>query len=280
MVALRSAEALGVDALPAPAAEVVLTGHATLEVLPGHATLEVLPAPVAVESTGRLDLASAARVDQLPDRFIEIIPWEFRRTRNLQLALKRAIDIVGASVGLVLLSPILAITAFAVYLSDGLPVLFRQPRVGFRGRPFTIVKFRTMGHDAEERYAELAALSDTRGAAFKMTNDPRITRIGRILRKTSIDELPQLWNVLRGEMSLVGPRPAPPREVILYEAWHLQRLTVKPGITGAWQISARLDDDFDRRAALDIEYVEGWSLLLDLRILVGTIPALIRQPGR
>jgi lipopolysaccharide/colanic/teichoic acid biosynthesis glycosyltransferase len=137
-----------------------------------------------------------------------------------------------------------------------------------------------MGHDAEERYAELAALSDTRGAAFKMTNDPRITRIGRILRKTSIDELPQLWNVLRGEMSLVGPRPAPPREVILYEAWHLQRLTVKPGITGAWQISARLDDDFDRRAALDIEYVEGWSLLLDLRILVGTIPALIRQPGR
>jgi len=262
MVALRSAEALGVDALPSSPA------------------LEVLPATVAVDSTGRLDLASVARVDQLPDRFIEVIPWEFRRTRKLQLALKRAIDVVGAVVGLVLLSPVLAIAAVAVYLTDGSPILFRQPRVGFRGRPFTIVKFRSMCHDAEERYAELAALSDTRGAAFKMTNDPRITRIGRILRKTSIDELPQLWNVLRGDMSLVGPRPAPPREVILYEAWHLQRLTVKPGITGAWQISARLDDDFDRRAVLDIEYVERWSLLLDLRILVGTIPALIRQPGR
>lgn len=280
MVALRSAEALGVDALPAPAAVEVLPGHAALEVLPGHGNLEAIAAPIAVGSTARLDLASAARVEQLPDRFIEVIPWEFRRTRKLQLALKRAIDVVGAAAGLVLLSPILVITAVAVYLTDGSPVLFRQPRVGFRGRPFTIVKFRTMCHDAEARYAELAALSDTRGAAFKMTNDPRITRIGRILRKTSIDELPQLWNVLRGEMSLVGPRPAPPREVILYEAWHLQRLTVKPGITGAWQISARLDDDFDRRAALDIEYVEAWSLLLDLRILIGTIPALIRQPGR
>jgi lipopolysaccharide/colanic/teichoic acid biosynthesis glycosyltransferase len=271
MVAFRAAEPLDVEVLPAPT---------VVQVLPAHSAADLAPAKTALTPARSAGLADTARIEQLPERFIEIIPFRFRRERPLERGLKRAIDVVGASVGLVLLSPLLLVTALALRIVGGPPVLFRQPRVGLGGRPFTIVKFRTMSHDAEERYAELAALSDTRGAAFKMTNDPRITRLGRILRKTSIDELPQLWNVLRGEMSLVGPRPAPPREVVLYEAWHLQRLTVKPGITGAWQISARLDDDFDRRAALDVDYVERWSLMLDIRILLATIPALIRQPGR
>jgi lipopolysaccharide/colanic/teichoic acid biosynthesis glycosyltransferase len=225
-------------------------------------------------------LADAATIDELPADFIPIIPLDFHPASRLQLGLKRVLDLVGAGVGLVVLSPILLVATLAILVSDGGPVLFRQARVGRGGRSFTIVKFRTMIRDAEERYAELAQHSDTRGAAFKMTNDPRITRLGRILRKTSVDELPQLWNVLRGEMSLVGPRPAPAREVVLYEAWHLQRLKMKPGLTGAWQISARMDDDFDRRAAIDVDYVNRWSVLLDVKIILATIPALIRQPGR
>jgi lipopolysaccharide/colanic/teichoic acid biosynthesis glycosyltransferase len=225
-------------------------------------------------------LADAAAIDELPADFIPIIPLDFHPASRLQLGLKRVLDLVGAAIGLVVLSPILLVAVLAILATDGRPVLFRQARVGRGGRSFTIVKFRTMIRDAEERYAELAQHSDTRGAAFKMTNDPRITRLGRILRKTSVDELPQLWNVLRGEMSLVGPRPAPAREVVLYEPWHLQRLKMKPGLTGAWQISARMDDDFDRRAAIDVDYVTSWSVLLDVKIILATIPALIRQPGR
>ncbi len=134
--------------------------------------------------------------------------------------------------------------------------------------------------DAEVRYAELEGLSDTKGPAFKMTDDPRITRVGRLLRRTSIDELPQLWNVLLGEMSIVGPRPAPPREVAGYDVWHRRRLSMKPGITGLWQVEARFDEQFDRRATIDLAYIDRWSLWLDLRIIARTIPALVTQPGR
>ena len=189
---------------------------------------------------------------------------------------KRAMDMAMAAIGLVALSPVFGIIAAVMIASEGRPVLFRQVRVGLQGRPFTIVKFRTMVTDAEERYAEVVALSDTQGAAFKMTNDPRITRLGSFLRKTSIDELPQLWNVLRGEMSVVGPRPAPPREVAEYDIWHRRRLSMKPGITGLWQVEARLDEDFDRRAALDLRYIDGWSVWLDMKIIARTIPAMLQ----
>jgi lipopolysaccharide/colanic/teichoic acid biosynthesis glycosyltransferase len=165
-------------------------------------------------------------------------------------------------------------------MAEGRPVVFRQIRVGLHGRPFSIVKFRTMTPDAEARYEELAALSETRGAAFKMTNDPRITRIGRVLRKSSIDELPQLWNVLLGDMSIVGPRPAPPREVAAYDVWHRRRLSMKPGITGLWQVEARLDEEFDERARLDLTYIDRWSIWLDIKIIARTIPALVANPGR
>jgi exopolysaccharide biosynthesis polyprenyl glycosylphosphotransferase len=189
---------------------------------------------------------------------------------------KRAMDMAMAVIGLLALSPLFAIVAAVMVASEGRPVIFRQVRVGLQGRPFTIVKFRTMVTDAEDRYAEVVALSDTQGAAFKMTNDPRITRLGAFLRKTSIDELPQLWNVLRGEMSIVGPRPAPPREVAEYDIWHRRRLSMKPGITGLWQVEARLDEDFDRRAALDLRYIDGWSVWLDMKIIARTIPAMLQ----
>ena len=171
-------------------------------------------------------------------------------------------------------------TALAIRQRDGPPVLFRQTRVGLSGRPFTIYKFRTMDPDAEERYDEVAALSDTKGAAFKMLDDPRITPTGAFLRRTSLDEVPQLWNVLKGDMSLIGPRPAPPREVEGYDIWHRRRLSMKPGITGLWQVGSRLDAHFDDRAHLDLAYIDRWSLLLDLKILLKTVPAVLGRTGK
>ena len=194
-------------------------------------------------------------------------------------ALKRAFDVVAAVAALVVLSPLIAAIALVSRVSQGPGVIFRQTRVGLHGRPFTIYKFRTMDPDAESRYAELASLSDTRGAAFKLADDPRITPVGRWLRRYSLDELPQFVNVVKGEMSIVGPRPAPPREVEEYDIWHRRRLSMKPGVTGLWQITSRLDEDFDQRAELDLDYIDRWSLRLDLAIVLKTVPALLRKPG-
>jgi exopolysaccharide biosynthesis polyprenyl glycosylphosphotransferase len=200
--------------------------------------------------------------------------------RDFELALKRIIDIVGAAVGLIVLSPILIATAIAIRLRDGSPVLFRQVRVGRHGRPFTIYKFRTMRPDAEEQFSQVAASSDTKGAAFKMRDDPRVTPLGRFLRSASLDELPQLINVLKGDMSLVGPRPAPPREVDQYDMWHRRRLSMRPGMTGLWQVTARMDDHFDDRAQLDLKYIDGWTFWTDVSILARTVPALLMARGR
>jgi exopolysaccharide biosynthesis polyprenyl glycosylphosphotransferase len=200
--------------------------------------------------------------------------------RDLELAGKRLLDIIGATVGLIVLSPLLLMTALLIRLREGSPVLFRQVRVGKHGRPFTIYKFRTMVLDADDRYEEVAGFSETGGAAFKMRDDPRVTPTGRPLRRSSIDELPQLYNVLRGEMSLVGPRPAPPREVSQYDIWHRRRLSMRPGMTGLWQVRARLDEHFDERAELDLHYIDQWSLLMDFGILVRTVPAILMTKGR
>jgi exopolysaccharide biosynthesis polyprenyl glycosylphosphotransferase len=200
--------------------------------------------------------------------------------RDLQLALKRVIDVVGASAMLILLSPVMAAIAIAILVTDGQPVLFRQVRVGRHGRPFTIYKFRTMQRDAEEQFDQLASLSDTKGAAFKMRDDPRVTSLGQFLRSSSLDELPQLINVLKGEMSLVGPRPAPQREVDQYDMWHRRRLSMRPGMTGLWQIESRLDHHFDDRAQLDLQYIDKWTVWADLTILVRTVPAMLLARGR
>jgi len=200
--------------------------------------------------------------------------------RDFELALKRILDILGAAVGLIMLSPILLAAALAVRIRDGSPVLFRQVRIGRHGRPFTIYKLRTMQPDADDRFNEVAASSDTKGAAFKMREDPRVTPLGRFLRSSSIDELPQLINVLKGEMSLVGPRPAPAREVDQYDMWHRRRLSMRPGITGLWQVRTRIDDHFDDRAQLDLQYIDQWTLWTDLTILARTVPALLAARGR
>jgi exopolysaccharide biosynthesis polyprenyl glycosylphosphotransferase len=200
--------------------------------------------------------------------------------REAGLVAKRLIDVVGATAGLVVLSPLLLVTAILVRLREGSPVIFRQTRVGLHGRPFTILKFRTMAPDAEQRLHEVAYLNEREGAAFKASNDPRMSPIGRRLRRTSIDELPQLWNVLRGEMSLVGPRPPLPQEVLQYDIWHRRRLSMKPGITGLWQVESRNEPSFDRWVELDLSYIDRWTLWLDFRILFRTMPGVIMARGR
>ena len=195
--------------------------------------------------------------------------------RILGLAAKRILDVVIAALALVALAPVLALIAVAIKLEDGGPVFFRQTRSGLHGRPFRIVKFRTMVPDAEARLFDLADLNEISGHAFKVADDPRITRVGRVLRRTSLDELPQFWNALRGEMSIVGPRPPLPSEVADYDLWHRRRLSMKPGITGLWQVSARLEAEFDRWVELDLNYIDRWSLWLDLKIMVRTVPAML-----
>jgi exopolysaccharide biosynthesis polyprenyl glycosylphosphotransferase len=200
--------------------------------------------------------------------------------RVLSLFAKRAMDVTLAVAGAILLSPVLLVISAAILVIDGRPILFRQTRIGLHGRPFSVVKFRTMVHDAESRLIELEPLNEIRGPAFKVTGDPRISRTGRILRRLSLDELPQVWNVLRGQMSIVGPRPPLPVEVEGYDVWHRRRLSMKPGITGLWQVAARREPEFDRWVRIDLEYIDRWSLWLDLKIIARTIPAVIAQEGR
>jgi exopolysaccharide biosynthesis polyprenyl glycosylphosphotransferase len=217
---------------------------------------------------------SGARLEEFDG--IPILSLVYGPDRAISLVFKRLLDIGLASLGLIVLSPILLAIGLWVIALDGAPVLFRQVRVGLHGRPFRVVKFRTMVPDAEDRLADLAALNEIKGHAFKVTDDPRLSRTGRILRATSIDELPQLWNVLRGEMSLVGPRPPLPSEVQGYDLWHRRRLSMKPGITGLWQVEARREEDFDRWVALDLAYIDRWSVWLDLKIMLRTIPAMLQ----
>jgi exopolysaccharide biosynthesis polyprenyl glycosylphosphotransferase len=211
---------------------------------------------------------------------VSVLSLVYGPDRTLGMIAKRAIDVLLALIGLVVLSPVLLLVALAILVRDGAPVFFRQERVGLHGRPFQVVKFRTMVPDAEDQLSELEALNEIRGPAFKLTDDPRLTRTGGWLRRTSIDELPQLWNVLRGEMSLVGPRPPLPSEVLDYDIWHRRRLSMQPGITGLWQVAARREADFDRWVRLDLDYIDRWSLWLDLKIMVRTIPAVLAGEGR
>jgi exopolysaccharide biosynthesis polyprenyl glycosylphosphotransferase len=206
---------------------------------------------------------------------IPVLSLVFGPDRIVSLVTKQLVDIVAAAAGLAILSPVLGAIALWIRAVDGGPVLFRQVRVGLNGRPFEVLKFRTMVRDAERRLGELVGANELHGAAFKVTDDPRVTRTGRWLRRTSLDELPQLWNVLRGEMSIVGPRPPLPREVAQYDVWHRRRLSMKPGITGLWQVEARREPNFDRWVQLDLAYIDRWSLWLDLKIMLRTVPAML-----
>ena len=195
------------------------------------------------------------------------------------LLAKRVLDVVASGVALLLLSPLFAVIAALIKLQDGGPVLFVQERSGLHGRPFPMLKFRTMVVDAEKRLAALQADNEMSGPVFKMKHDPRITALGRFLRKTSIDELPQLYNVFRGEMSLVGPRPPIPAEVAKYARWQRRRLSMKPGITCIWQVSGRNNIDFDTWMRLDLQYIDNWSLGLDISLLLRTLPVVLKGTG-
>ena len=192
---------------------------------------------------------------------------------------KRAMDIVGATFALIVFSPIMVAIAIAVKLTSKGPVIFKQQRAGLGGRPFTFYKFRSMVVDAEARKDDLLEQNERTGPAFKMTNDPRVTRIGTFLRKWSLDELPQLFNVLKGDLSLVGPRPLPMEEASQHNRWQDRRLSITPGITCLWQVYARHDKSFDRWARLDIEYILRQSPLLDVNILLKTLPAVLSRKG-
>lgn len=193
--------------------------------------------------------------------------------------LKRAIDLIGAIALCLVLAPFMALVAILIRLDSSGPVIFRQKRIGREGRQFITFKFRTMIDGAEEEQDKLIPLNEADGPLFKIRNDPRHTRVGRWLRRMSIDELPQLWNVLRGEMSLVGPRPPMLCEIAQYQDWHKQRLEVSPGITGLWQVSGRSEVAFDEMCMLDIYYIENWSPWLDFWIMLRTVPTVLLARG-
>ncbi|MDO5737614.1 MAG: sugar transferase [Propionibacteriaceae bacterium] len=192
---------------------------------------------------------------------------------------KRAADVIGSAILLVLAAPVLLLTALAIKLEDGGPVIFRQKRVGLKGEEFYCLKLRSMSVDAEARIAALQAKNEGAGVLFKMANDPRVTRVGRFIRRFSVDELPQLMNTLKGDMSLVGPRPALPREVAQYDDDTMRRLHVRPGLTGLWQVSGRSNLSWDDTVRLDLYYVDNWSLVRDIMILAKTAKAVLGSSG-
>jgi exopolysaccharide biosynthesis polyprenyl glycosylphosphotransferase len=197
----------------------------------------------------------------------------------ISLWLKRLMDILVSTSMLLLVLPVLAVIAILIHFDSPGSVLYRSLRVGKKGKSFVCYKLRTMVSNADRLREELRNRNQRQGPFFKIENDPRITRLGRFLRRYSVDELPQLWNVLKGDMSLVGPRPHPLPDFQGYELEHLRRLNITPGLTGLWQITARSDPSFERNMQLDLQYIENWSLWLDLKVLSKTIPALLRGTG-
>lgn len=233
----------------------------------------LLPLPPSIPQRSRVEIANIHGLD-LPLLGLRRTP-----TGEVNLALKRLLDLVGGMVMLMLAGPIMLIAAIAIRLESKGPIFFKQIRAGRNGRKFTMYKFRSMVVDAEAKKAALAHLNEMSGPVFKIKSDPRITKVGHFIRRTSIDELPQVFNILLGDMSLVGPRPPLPAEVEQYQPWQRRRLSVKPGLTGLWQVSGRNNVDFEEWMALDLRYIDDWSLWLDLKILLRTVPAVIFKTG-
>jgi len=223
------------------------------------------------------------RVARLEIEELEGVPFlTFTTTpsNETHLAFKRALDVALSTVVLALAAPVILLAALLIRLTSPGSVFFKQHRIGLNGRMFTLYKFRTMIADAHERREEVAHLNEMNGPVFKAKDDPRVTPVGRWLRRFSLDELPQLWNVLKGDMSLVGPRPPIPEEVASYHRWHRRRLSMKPGLTCLWQISGRNDiADFDHWMKLDLQYIDNWSPSLDFKILLRTIPVVLSGRG-
>ncbi|MBI3182678.1 MAG: exopolysaccharide biosynthesis polyprenyl glycosylphosphotransferase [Myxococcales bacterium] len=235
----------------------------------GIPTCFAIPKPRQLEGPARI-----LSLYELP-----FVSFDAAPKRPELLALKHAFDAVAALVLLLLAFPLLLACALGVLLAMGRPIFYVQERAGLFGRRFRMLKFRTMVSGADQQLEKLATLNEMSGPVFKARDDPRVTRFGRLLRRTSLDELPQLFHVLLGTMSLVGPRPLPSHEQQQIRGWHRRRLSMKPGITGLWQVSGRNEVDFEEWMRLDLSYVDGWSPLLDLRILVKTIPAVLSGRG-
>lgn len=219
------------------------------------------------------------RAEFVPGQSVPLFTLRPPVFEGIDYALKRSFDLVLSIVGLILLSPVLLTIAAAIKLSSRGSIIYRSVRPGMGGKPFSCFKFRTMREHAEQIQADLEPLNEQTGALFKIRQDPRLTKVGRFLRRFSLDELPQLANVVRGEMSLVGPRPLPMRDFERLEEWHKKRYLVLPGITGLWQVSGRSELDFDDLVRLDFLYLERWSIMLDLSILLKTIPAVLSRRG-
>ncbi len=269
--------------------EVILTTHQVDEVLialPSHEHQEVLTSVRLCKEAGaefklipdlyelslsQIDMESIEGIPLIGIKSSGIGPWDAQ--------MKRAIDVVLSSLVLVLGAPLWLLVALLIKLDSPGPVLFKQMRVGKGGRPFMLYKFRSMRVDADKELARLRRMNEAGGPLFKMKADPRRTRVGKCIRQTSIDEIPQLLNVLRGEMSLVGPRPALASEVAEYDLWERGRLEVHPGLTGLWQVRGRSQLDFDEMVLMDLYYIENWSLRLDIQILLQTIPAVLFRKG-
>lgn len=236
---------------------------------------------IGVRTRLALDLFPHARARVEVGTLDELPLLTYSTTPSSELALlgKRLMDVTISSVLLAIAWPLMLLIAAALKLGEGGNVLYRQTRCGLHGRRFTLYKFRTMVEDADRQQDQLAHLNEMTGPVFKVRSDPRVTRIGWILRRLSLDELPQLWNVLRGDMSLVGPRPPVPQEVSSYERWQRRRLSMRPGLTCLWQIRGRNNIDFDRWIELDLEYIDNWSPLLDVKILAKTIPVVLSGRG-
>jgi exopolysaccharide biosynthesis polyprenyl glycosylphosphotransferase len=222
-------------------------------------------------SLSRIDLDTVSGVPLIGLKEVSIEGWDLLR--------KRVLDLTLTLVALIPLGLLMGLVAALVRLDSPGPIIYRQTRIGKGGQPFTIFKFRSMRDGADRELGGLLADNEQEGPIFKQRNDPRMTRAGRLIRRASLDELPQLFNVLRGEMSLVGPRPPLPREVELYEAWHRKRLQVAPGLTGLWQVSGRSNVNFEEMVMFDLTYVQNWSIGLDLSILIRTLPAVIYARG-
>jgi exopolysaccharide biosynthesis polyprenyl glycosylphosphotransferase len=220
-----------------------------------------------------------ARIEVEELEGIPFLTFTTTPSNETQLAAKRLLDVAISVLVLTLSFPVIVLAALAIKLTSPGSIVFKQKRIGLNGRIFTLYKFRTMIEDAHERLSEVSHLNEMSGPVFKAKDDPRITAVGRVLRKFSLDELPQLWNVLRGDMSLVGPRPPIPEEVRSYHRWQRRRLSMKPGLTCLWQINGRNNVDFDRWMQLDLQYIDNWSPSLDLKILLRTIPAVLSGRG-
>ena len=234
--------------------------------VPAHVSLDIFPHILARPVLEELD-------------GVPLLSFTTTPSNPTHLVIKRALDLAVSLFLFFVTLPIQLLAAIAIKLTSSGPVFFRQVRCGLNGRHFTLLKFRTMDAGAEQRLFEVSHLNEMSGPVFKMSKDPRLTMVGRILRRLSIDELPQLVNVIRGDMSLVGPRPPLPEEVAHYQPWQRRRLSMNPGLTCLWQVSGRNEVDFDRWMALDLKYIDTWSPMLDLKILLKTVPAVLSGRG-